>query len=160
MYINLRSFNSIMDSARDRPSARFSPPMKWSIYVGVYAFCYSTVLLLLLSPISNTLVGILGLPGGYSGFLLALPVVGLGTVVWWVVIERRGTYTYRLGAAFGLLTVLSTVLFWVFVFSIVWGPMLVLSGWFLVLFVIVVSVPIALVTGVSGMYARRRLDNQ
>jgi hypothetical protein len=128
------------------------------MYAGVYTFLCSIVLLLLLYPISNTLVQILGLPTGLSTFLLAGPVAVLGAVVWWAVVERPKKYTYRFGMVFGLLTVLATVLFWVLVFSVVWGPSLVLTGWFLIVFVLVVSIPVGFVTGVTGMYARRRLD--
>lgn len=147
-----------MDTARIGAYSTFSPPVKWSMYAGVYAFLCSIVLLLLLSPVTNTLVQILGLSTGFSAFLLAGPVAVLGTVVWWAVVERRKKYAYRFGAAYGLLTVLATVLFWVLVFSVVWGLRLVLTGWFLIVFVLVVSTPVGFITGLTGMFARRRLD--
>lgn len=128
------------------------------MYAGVYTFLCSIVLLLLLYPVSTTLVQILGLPTGLSVFLLAGPVAVLGAVVWWAVVERPKKYTYGFGIIFGLLTVLATVLFWVLVFTVVWGPSLVVTGWFLIAFVLVASTPVGLVTGLTGMYARRRLD--
>lgn len=133
--------------------------MKWSTYAGVYAFLWGTVLLLLLYPITNTLVKLLGLPTGYSAFLLAGPAVFIGAGVWWAVVERREAYTYPPGVTFGLATALSTVLFWVLVYTIVWGPVLVLAGWLLVVFVFVVTLPAAFVAGLTSMYARRRLDD-
>ena len=160
MSITEHSFSLTMDTASLRLSSRFTPPVKWSLYVGVYAFLSSTVMLLLLSPIPSTLVGVLGLPTGFSAFLLAGPVMVIGAVVWWAVVERRDGYTYPHGIAFGLLTALFTVLLWVLVFTTVWGLSLVLTGWFVILFVFVISVPMALVTGLTGMYTRRRLAGQ
>lgn len=129
------------------------------MYAGVYEFFCATVLLLLLSPISNLLVEILSLPADFSALVLAGPVAFIGAVVWWAVVERRNGRTYLLGGAVGALTALLTVVFWVLVFVKVWGTSLVLSGWMLVSFVLGISVLVASVTGVPMMYARRRLDD-
>lgn len=127
------------------------------MYAGVYTFVCATLMLLLLGPISDTLVEILALPTDYSSFLMAGPTLVVGTAVWWVVVERRGAYTYPVGAVFGLLTALLTVLFWLLVFAVVWEAGLVLTGGLLIGFVLAVAVPIGLVVGLSAMYARRRL---
>lgn len=131
--------------------------MKWSAYAGVYAFLCGVVLLVLLRPVADTLVRLLALPAGYSVFLLAGPVTVIGAGVWWAVVERRGEYTYRLGGIVGMLTALFTVLLWVLLFAIVWGPVSVLAGGVLVFFVLVVSAPVAFIAGLPLMYARHRL---
>ena len=53
------------------------------------------------------------------------------------------------GGAAGFLTALLTVLCWVMVFALVWGPSLVGFG-------VAVTLPPAVVAGVALMYARRR----
>ena len=133
--------------------------IKWSSYVGVYAFICSTVTLLILSPISNTLGKLLGFPAVLSEVLLAVPVTVIGAAVWWALAERREAYSYRIGAATGVLMALSTALFWILVYSAIWGPLAVLSGKVLIVFVLAVVVPVATLVGVTGMYMRRRLGN-
>lgn len=134
-----------------------SPSLKWSLYAGAYAFLCSTVLLLLLSPISNTLGMLLSLPPRISAFVLVAPVAFLGAIDWWGLVERRNAYTYSLGAIYGVVMATSAVLFWVLVFAIVWGASLVLVGGVLVVFV--VSLPAAVIMGIPLMYARRNSDD-
>jgi len=90
---------------------------------------------------------------------LAVPVTVIGAAVWWALAERREAYSYRIGAATGILTALSTALFWVLVYSVIWGPLAVLAGGVLIGFVLAVVVPVAILVGVTGMYIRRRLGN-
>jgi len=133
----------------------FSTSTRWSLLAGVYAFLCSVVLLVVLSPVSDSLVKLLGLPEGYSAVLLAAPVLVVGAVVWWAVVEWREAYTYPLGAVYGLATALATATVWVLVFAAVWGVSLVLAGGILVVFVVAVTVPAGLVVGVPLMAARR-----
>ena len=133
--------------------------IKWSLYVGVYAFICSTATLLILYPVSNTLGKLLGFPAVLSEILLTVPVTVIGAAVWWALAERREAYSYRIGAATGVLTALSTVLFWVLVYSVIWGSLAVLAGGVLIVFVLAVVVPVATLVGVTGMYIRRQLGN-
>lgn len=133
------------------------PSRKWSLYVGIYTFVCASVLVLALSRVATLVADLLVLPTD-SALLLAGPVPVLGAVGWWTIVERPGTCTYLRGGTVGLVTGLLTVLFWVLRAAVVWGPEGVLAGWPLVFAVLVPTVPAALVTGVSAMYARRRLD--
>lgn len=132
---------------------------KWSLSAGIYTFLCSTVLLLGLSPLSDTLVELLALPAEYSVFVLAAPAPFLGAIAWWAAVERRGTYTYPSGAIYGLSTALATMSFWVLVFASVWGVSLVWTGRLLVAFVAAVSLPVALLAGLVLVGARRRLKS-
>lgn len=140
-------------------SSRLAPSAKWSLYAGLFAFLCSTIVLRLLYPVSNTLVKILTVPADYSAFVLAAPVTIVAAVVWWTFVERREEYTYRFGAAFGFLTAAFTVLFWVLVSTLVYGLLSFLTGSVLVVFVFAVSLPAALITGLTLMYARRSLND-
>jgi hypothetical protein len=142
----------------DRLSGSHSA-VKWSSYVGVYIFLCSTATLLILGPISNTLGKLLGFPAVLSELLLAVPVSLIGAAVWWALTERREAYSYRIGAATGVVTALATVLFWVFVYSIIWGSLVVLAGGVLIGFVLAVVAPVAVVIGVTAMYVRRELGD-
>jgi hypothetical protein len=132
----------------------------WSLTAGVYAFLCGAVLLLLLSPVSTTLGELFGFPSAYSTFLLAAPAVVIGAVVWSSAVERRQAYTYPFGALFGAVTALLTVLFWLVIFTLVWGVSLVRTGGILIAFVLVVVVPAGLATGLPLMYARQRLPGR
>lgn len=133
-----------------------SPSTSWSIYGGVHAAVVGVVLLLLISPVSDALGTLLGVPTGHSAFLLAAPVPFLGAVVWWVLVERRESYTYASGATGGVPIALATVLFWALVFVAVRGFASVIAGVVLVGFAVVMSVPAALPVGIPLMYTRRR----
>lgn len=148
-----------MNTVSTRLSSRLSPSIKWSIYAGVYGFLCSLILLSILGTIARTLIKLLGLPISYSGFLMALPVLFIGPVVWWTVVERLDKYTYLFGGVAGILTALLTVVFWVLIYVVVWGPLLVLTGWFLILLVLVISIPTAFIVGLLLMYARCNLDD-
>jgi uncharacterized membrane protein len=137
-----------------------SASTKWSLYAGVYAFLCAAVLVRVLAPISTTLIELLNLPANYAGVVLALPVVGLGTAVWWVLVERRNRYTYPLGAAAGLATALLTVAFWSLAFAVVWDVALLLAGGVLVALVSLVVAPVASVVGVLMMSIRHRLGER
>ena len=148
-----------MELVRSNSVSGSHSAIKWSSYVGVYAFICSTATLAILYPISNTLGKLLGFPAVLSEVLLAVPVTVIGAAVWWALAERREAYSYRIGAATGVLTALSTVLFWVLVYSVIWGSLAVLAGGVLIAFVLAVVVPVATLVGVTGMYIRRRLGN-
>ena len=66
-------------------------------------------------------MSLLGYSAGYPEFAMAAPALLAGTVVWWALVERRRTHRYPFGVAFGVLTALFTVAFWVLVFTGVWG---------------------------------------
>lgn len=133
--------------------------MKWALYAGGYAFLCATILLRLLSPVSNTLMTLLDLPTSYAGLVLAVPVMGTGAFVWGTVVEHRNRYTYALGALAGVVTAVSTVAFWILVFVAFWEFSLVLAGGVLVAFVSLVVTPVGCLVGIPLMYARRRLDS-
>jgi hypothetical protein len=133
-----------------------SASTKWSLYAGVYAFLCAAVLVRVLAPISTTLIELLNLPGSYAGVVLALPVVGIGTAVWWALVERRNRFTYSLGAATGLTTALLTVVFWSLAFAVVWDFAVLLAGGVLVALVSLVVAPVASVVGVLMMSIRHR----
>lgn len=151
-----------METAGSRHPLGISPSKKWSLYAGVYAFLCSIVPLLVLSPISNTLVTVLPLPIGSSGFVLAAPVPFVGAVVWWAVVERREAYAYLFGGLAGLLTALATVLLWTLVLAVVWGPAVLRARGVLVVisFALAVSLAMAFVSGLPLLYARRRLNHR
>lgn len=133
--------------------------MKWSLYAGIYAFVCGVVLLLPLGFVAGTLVEILSLPRAYTALFVPGSGAVIGAVVWWAAVERRDAYTYLLGGAVGLVTALCTVLFWVLLLALVWGPWAVLAGGVVVVFALVVAGPVAFVSGMPLMYARRRLDD-
>lgn len=130
----------------------------WSASAGLCAFCSAVVLLLFLDPVAGTLAKLVGLPSGYAPAAMAAPTAVVGAAVWWAIVERRRRYRYGPGVLFGVSVAALTVLFWVLAFTVVWGPRLVLSGWFVVAFVLAVTSPVGCLTGLSMMYARRRLD--
>ncbi|QLD87018.1 hypothetical protein HWV23_15230 [Natronomonas halophila] len=137
-----------------------SASTKWSLYAGGYAFLCAAVLVRVVAPISTTLMALLNLPESYAGVVLALPVVGIGTAVWWAVIERRNRYTYSLGAAAGLTTALLTVVFWSLAFAVVWDFAILLAGSVLVALVVLIVAPVASVVGVLMMSIRHRLGER
>lgn len=134
----------------------------WSVFAGVYAFLSSVGLLSLLSPVSVTLATLLRLPAAFAAIILASPTLCLGAGAWFAVVERRQAYTYRSGIGYGVLTAVSTVLFWVLMIVRVWGmtAMRMRVGQVLILFVLAVAVGVALPVGLTAMYARRRIDQK
>lgn len=151
----VRPYRMLMPDGR-----RFGPmPSRattWSIAAGGYAFLCGTVLLATAQPISGTLLEALGVRTRVPMVLMAAPAALLGAVVWWAVVERRGTYSYPRGAIFGALTATVTVFAWVLKFLEVWGFELVATGWFVVAFVLALTGVGGLLSGLPLMYARRR----
>lgn len=133
-----------------------SRPTTWSIAAGGYAYLVGTLMLVSLSPVAETMGPIVGLPEDYVVFLMATPAAVIGAAVWWAFVERSNAYSYPLGAAFGGLTAVLTVVAWVLTFVAVWGVRLVLTGWLLVAAVLAVTVIAGLVSGLPLMSARRR----
>lgn len=134
--------------------------MRWSIYAGLYMFVCGVATAFVLYDLLALLASVIGLPEGYAMAILPSPALVVGTVVWWAVVERRGSYSYLLGGAFGLVTALLTGLLWTVRFASSWGiEMLeveIIS--FLVVFVLGLVVITGALTGLPLMYARRRLD--
>lgn len=129
----------------------------WSIAAGGYAFLCGTALLATMQPTSEILLGLLGSPPGPPMVLMAAPSALFGAVVWRAVVERRGAYSYVRGAVFGGITALATVFAWILAFLETWGFDLVATGWFVIAWVLAMTVMGGLVGGLPLMYARRRL---
>lgn len=140
------------------PPSRVSPSITWSIYAGLYAFGCGAAMAFLLSDVLILLGDALGLPAAYSLFILAGPSLVIGAIVWWTLVERRDSYTYIAGGAFGLSTALLTGLLWIVRFAGGWGLEMLLAIRILVGFVLGVSVAVGVLAGLPLMYARRRLD--
>lgn len=129
------------------------------MYAGLYTFALGTATSFVLDEILILFGEVIGLPASYSLVVLASPSLLVGAVVWWAVVERRNSYTYLRGGAFGLLTALLTGLLWTLRLVSVWGVEMLTATpvAVLVAFVLgVVSVAGAL-TGLPLLYARRRL---
>jgi len=142
------------------PSTAQSPPRRWSIYAGLYTFGCGTATALVLSDVLRVLADVIGLPARYAMLVLATPALLIAPAVWWALVERRGSYTYPRGVAFGVLTALGTGLVWMARFVSVWGPEMVAVPMVGVLVLLVVGLVVVAgaVTGLPLMYARRRLD--
>lgn len=148
-----------METAEAGPASGVGPSTRWSLLAGAYGFLWSAALLLLLGPVTDIMGTLLGLPSGGSWLVLAVSAAVIGTGTWWAVVERRGDYRYRAGVAFGLVTAVATVAFWVLLFAVLFGPMVLLGG-VVIAFVLGVALPVAVLAGASMIYARRRLDSQ
>lgn len=104
----------------------------------------------------------IGLPTEYWMVILASPTLATGAGVWWTVIEWHGTYTYRRGSAFGLVTALFSGLLWTVQFIRSWGfemaeiPIIA----FIIVFVLGFAAIAGVLTAIPLMYARRRLDTE
>ncbi|MFB6152743.1 MAG: hypothetical protein ABEJ27_00680 [Halodesulfurarchaeum sp.] len=125
-------------------------------------FIWGIVVAFLLSDMLGLLADVIGLPTGYWMIVFASPAFAFGAVSWWIVIERRESYTYFLGGAFGLLTALLTGLLWTAQFIRVWGVEMTripIIG-FLIVFVLVVATIAGVLTALPLMYARRRLNRR
>lgn len=132
-------------------------PLKRSLYAGSYLFLWAVVLVVATSQVTGLVAEVLVVPAG-STVWLAIPVPVIGAVVWWALVERQGTTSYVVGSIVGLGTAVLTLLVWILVGVLVWGLEGVLVGWPLIIAVLVPTIPIALVAGLSVMYARCRPD--
>ncbi|WP_262177547.1 hypothetical protein [Haloarcula laminariae] len=136
-------------------------PRSWSLSAGLYMFICGTVVTVLLSDILGLLADVIGLPSEYWMVILASPTFAIGAVVWWTLIERRGSYTYVLGSVFGLVTALFTGVLWTGQFILIWGiemaevPVVA----FLIGFVIGIVAIAGVLTALPLMYARRHLES-
>lgn len=142
-------------------SSGVSSSVQWSIYAGVFLFFCGVVTAFLLDDLLTVFADVIGLPTAYSLAILASPVLLVGAVVWWAVVERRTAYTYRIGAAAGLLTALFTGVLWTARFVQVWGfELLLVDVVPLLVGIVFVGGAIAgVLAGLPVMYARRRLDS-
>lgn len=150
-----------MDSAL-RSSSGVSPSRKWSLCAGLYTFVCGTAAALVLSDVLVLLADAIGLPTEYPMVALASPALVIGAVAWWAVVERRSAYTYLRGGAFGLVTALLTGLLWTVRFVSVWGFEMLATPVIPLLIVLVLGVAVVAgaLTGLSLMYARRRLNGR
>lgn len=147
-----------MDASR-APVSAVGSSGKWSLCAGVYMFVCGVATTLLLSDVLVLLADAIGLTTRYWMIVLASPAFAIGAVVWWTTIERRGSYTYPLGGAFGVITTLLAGLLWTAQFIRFWGfemigvPMIA----FLTVFVLGSVATVGVLTALPLMYARRRL---
>ena len=146
-----------MDTALP-PNARLTAARRWSLYAGAYAFGCAALTAFLLSDVLGLFAAVIGLPAAASTPLLATPALAVGGLVWWAVVERRGTVTYLRGAAFGLLTALLTGALWTARFASVWGPEMLAAGpvRLLVGFVLGAVAVAGVLVGLPITYVRRR----
>ena len=105
-----------------------SPPQRWSLLAGGYAFGCATVTAVLLSDVLGLFAEVIGLPPALSMAVLASPALAAGAGIWWALVERPRAYTYPRGAAFGLLTALVTGAVWTARFVFVWGVEMLTAG--------------------------------
>jgi hypothetical protein len=141
-------------------TSRGGSSKQWSLYAGLYTFVCATAVALALSDLLALLADMIGLSPEYWMLVLASPAFAIGAATWWVAVERRGSYTYLLAGAFGLLTALFTGLLWTAQFVRVWGVEMVTVPIvaFFVLFVLGFASVAGLLAGVPLMYARRRVS--
>ncbi|WP_434522489.1 hypothetical protein [Halorubrum sp. AS12] len=111
-----------------RPDSDASNPRRWSLLAGGYAFACGAITAGLLSTLLSLFAEVVGLPPSFPVPLLAAPALLVGTAVWWLLVERRATYTYPAGIAFGALTALVTGLCWTAWFLVVWSVDLLAAG--------------------------------
>jgi hypothetical protein len=131
---------------------------RWSMYAGLYMFVCAAATAVLLSDIVALLGNVIGFPAPFSMVVLAVPAFFTGAAVWWLLVERTGSYSYPLGGACGLLTALLTGLVWTGQFVRVWGVEMlgVPAVSVLVAFVFGVVVVAGALSALPLMYARRR----
>lgn len=125
-------------------------------------FVWGTVVALLLSEILALLADVIGLSAEYWMLVLASPTLAIGAVVWWGVVERRDSYTYLLGSAFGLITALFTGLLWTVRFILVWGfemAAIPITA-FLIVFVLGFAAIAGVLAAIPLMYVRRRSKSE
>ena len=149
--VSPRSFAFERDTAR-----------RWSVYAGLYMCICGTVMAILLSDVLSILADAVGLPSGYWTIVVASPAIAIGAVVWWAVIERHDSHTYRRGIVFGLLTALLTGVLWTGYFITIWGfemaevPIIA----FFIGLVLAFAALAGVLSAIPLMYARHRLDNR
>ncbi len=141
------------------PESSVTPSTRWAIYAGLYLFLCGLATVYLLSDILGLLADVINLPTRYTLVILASPILGIGTGVWWLIVERRDSYSYLYGGLVGLLTALLTGLLWTARFIAIWGmemitlPMVALIVLYVLGFVVIAGT----LTGLPLMYARRKL---
>lgn len=130
---------------------------KWSVGAGIYLFLCGIVTTVMLQDILGLFAEVIGLPPGYAIVILPSPVLLIGSVVWWRLIEYRDSYSYVSGAAFGLLTAFCTGCLWIVRFVDVWSTeMLVVPAVsYITLFVLGFVMVAGIITGIPFMYGRR-----
>lgn len=135
---------------------------RWSLCAGLYMFGCATAVALLFFSMFALAAEVIGFRTGYWAVIIASPAFVIGAVVWLGLVERRRSYSYVLGGAFGFITALATGLLWTTQFIRVWSLKMMA--------VPMVAVLIALVLGISGvagvltalplMYVRRRVNTE
>ncbi|WP_312907056.1 hypothetical protein [Natronosalvus caseinilyticus] len=122
-------------------------------------FVCGTATALVLSDMLSLLSDVIGISTDYWMVVLASPAFAIGTIVWWTTVERRDSYTYLWGGAFGLITALLMGFLWTVQFIVFWGfemaSIPIIS--FLILFVLGTVAIAGSLAGIVLMYARRRL---
>lgn len=131
---------------------------RWVLYSGLYMFGWGLLLAVMLSDLLTIYADVTGLPADYWALVLAGPTVFIGAGVWWILIERRQAYRYRLGGLFGLLTASLTVFLWTARLVTVWGvEMLAVPMVYLLAGLVLGLAGLAgLIAGITFMYTRRR----
>lgn len=132
---------------------------RWSLYAGCYMFACATAVAVLFSGPFALAAEVMGVRTEYWAVVIASPVFGIGAVVWLGIVERRGSYSYVLGGAFGLITALIAGLLWTAQFIRVWSFEMTAVPMVAVLIVLVVGISAVagVVTALPLMYVRRRL---
>ncbi|ELZ60580.1 MULTISPECIES: hypothetical protein [Halorubrum] len=142
-----------------RSDSGFRSPRGWALLAGGYAFACGALVAVFLSDVLRLFVDVAGLPSVFPVPLLAAPALVVGPPCWWRLVERREAFSYRAGAAFGLLTALGTGTLWTGWFVAVWGVELLAAG--PVLSIVSLTLGFAavagLLVGVPLAYVRRRV---
>ena len=146
-----------MATAGPRSPSSTTSSVKWSAYAGIYVFLCGTAIAFLLYDALVLLGDALGLPTPFSMFVFASPSLAIGPFAWWTLVERRESYTYLVGGAFGLVTALLTGSLWTVRFASGWGVEMALAIPALIGFVLGVTAIAGALTGLPLMYVRRRL---
>jgi hypothetical protein len=146
-----------MDSSTS-PAPGVRASRRWSLLAGVYAFACAALTAASLSTVLGLFGEVIGLPTALVVPIIAAPALFAGALVWWALVERRGTVTYLRGAAFGLLTALVTGLLWTARFVSVWSPEMLAADpvRLLVGFVFAAVALAGVVVGLPITYVRRR----
>lgn len=129
---------------------------RWTLYAGVYVFLVSGILLLPLGPIVDMVLQVLGLSFRLSSLIVPASAGMIGAVSWWGIVERREDPWYLSGGIFGLATALLTILFWILLPAIVYGPGIVRTAGVVILFTGGLTVPVGIIAGLPLTYGRRQ----